>query len=436
MEVHYTRGNANSFTMVSDQVMTSKEKPKLLFVTDKYPWPVDDGGQIRTHQLLKHLGTQYSVKLLAIAPLFVNDTRARLSLEVDTITFNRPHRRWKMFAGLVLSLITNRPYPLTKNFSRQMLEAIQNEIDTGTLDAIHFNHLDAAQYVHWLNRKRRRPRFVFDTHNVLSSLYARLLTVERNPIRWMYAWTQWQKMRSYEDSTMQKVDCVIVCSERERREVNEWGIENCIVVPNGVDTQEFTPLRTTGMSSEGVQLLFIGALDYRPNADGIRWFIRSVLPELACRLENFKLTVVGKNPPKDLLAHRATGRVEFTGNVDDVRPYARSADVFVVPLHIGGGTRLKILEALAMELPVVSTAVGAEGLELRDGLHLRIAEDSMAMAVIIAELCRCPTYAREMARRGREQVLENYDWAAVTVPLCEYYKNSVSKMNGYFAAMS
>jgi glycosyltransferase involved in cell wall biosynthesis len=165
-------------------------------------------------------------------------------------------------------------------------------------------------------------------------------------------------------------------------------------------------------------------MDYLPNAHGIRWFLHSVLPELDRRLLNYKLTIVGKSPPVDLLSWERPGRIEFTGRVDDVRPYTRSADVFVVPLQIGGGTRLKILEALAMEVPVVSTRIGAEGLDLRDCVHLRLADDVSTMAQAIAELCAQPNVAQEMARRGREHVLARYDWEAVTYPLCGYYDGS------------
>src|SRR5262249_12242507 len=149
--------------------------------------------------------------------------------------------------------------------------------------------------------------------------------------------------------------------------LQEWGVKNCVVVPNGVDTQFFAPQRALpGKEGQPVQLVFTGAMDYLPNADGMRWFLRSVLPELDHRLPRYKLTIVGKNPPADLRVWERPGKIEFTGRVEDVRQYTRSADMFVVPLQVGGGTRLKILEALAMQIPVVSTRIGAEGLDLQD----------------------------------------------------------------------
>jgi glycosyltransferase involved in cell wall biosynthesis len=224
---------------------------------------------------------------------------------------------------------------------------------------------------------------------------------------------------------MRKADCVVVCSEVERRLLQEWGVRKCLVIPNGVDTEFFTP-HSVGLRPGGrpAHLVFTGAMDYMPNAQGIRWFLHSVLPELDRRSLNYKLTIVGKRPPADLLAWERPGQIEFTGHVEDVRPYTRLADVFVVPLQIGGGTRLKILEALAMEVPVVSTRIGAEGLDLRDGVHLRLADDAYTMTQAIAEMCVQPDRAQEMARRGRKHVLERYDWEAVTYPLCGYYDGS------------
>jgi glycosyltransferase involved in cell wall biosynthesis len=327
---------------------------------------------------------------------------------------------------LLQSLFTKRPYPLPKNFSRAILHEIRRRIAIGDVRAIHLNHLDAAQYVDWLKFARPQPKIVFDTHNILTSLYGRLTQRESNMFRRAYYRIQWRKTQLYEPAIMHKADRVIVCSEGEREVLDEWGVRSCLVIPNGVDTEFFTPhLFSSRATPQPVHLVFTGAMDYLPNADGLRWFFCSVMPELDRMLSHYKLTIVGKNPPGDLLARERSGRIEFTGRVEDVRPYTRSADVFVVPLRIGGGTRLKVLEALAMQLPVVSTRIGAEGLDLTDRVHLRLADDTSAMAQAIAELCARPDRAQEMARRGRERVLGRYDWRATTYPLSRYYEEAL-----------
>jgi glycosyltransferase involved in cell wall biosynthesis len=233
-------------------------------------------------------------------------------------------------------------------------------------------------------------------------------------------------MQRYEKSVLLKSDCVIVCSEAERELLKLWGVHNALVVPNGVDTDFFRPKVRNFRSSHIVpHLLFIGAMDYFPNMDGIRWFLRFVVPELSRRMSSYKLTIVGRNPPVDLLAWQQPGRVEFTGFVDDVRPYASSADVFFVPLRIAAGTRLKILEALAMELPVVSTRVGAEGLEFLDRVHFRLVDTAREMADVVVGLCEDPNGAQEMARAACEKLRERYGWSAVTTPLCAFYEKEL-----------
>ena len=404
------------------------ESQTIVFVSQKFPWPLDDGGQIRTFHILKTLSAQFSVILIALSPSSPGLEEPIRNLGVKIITFQQDGHRWMSPWRILQTLFSRRPYPLPKNFAGEILEEIYQQISLGDVRALHLNHLDAAQYVDWIEEVGSRIRVVFDTHNVLTSLYAHLVDSEEKLLRKAYCWIQWRKMRVYEEVTMRKVDCVVVCSEAERRLLQEWGVQKCLVIPNGVDTGFFTP-QTVGALRSGrpTHLVFTGAMDYMPNAHGISWFLRSVVPELDRRSLNYKLTIVGKNPPAELLAWTRAGKIEFTGRVDDVRPYTRSADVFVVPLHIGGGTRLKILEALAMQVPVVSTRIGAEGLDLRDGVHLRLADDATKMALAIADLCAQPDRGQEIARRGHARVLESYDWKAVSYPLCRYYQEILAR---------
>ena len=408
----------------------SRDK-RILFVTEKFPWPLDDGGQIRTYQILKSLSAKFPMTLLSTSPLvpILEDPIRALGIEVVTVSRRAPS--WTFPWRVVEALFTKRPYPLPKNFHAEILSEIRRQIISENVHFLHFNHLDAAQYVDELDAVRSSVKVIFDTHNVLTSLYSQFVNCERNLLRQAYSFIQWRKMRVYEVSTMRKADCVVVCSESERRLLQEWGMRSCLVVPNGVDTGYFAS-QGIGTKADGhpVHLVFTGAMDYLPNVQGIRWFFDSVVPELDRRLPSYKLTIVGKGPPADLLALGRPGKIEFTGWVDDVRPYTRSADVFVVPLQIGGGTRLKILEALAMQIPVVSTRIGAEGLELCDGVHLRLADDTFTMTQAIVDLCTQSACAREMARNGRQQVFERYDWKAVTYPLCHYYEESLNENYG------
>jgi glycosyltransferase involved in cell wall biosynthesis len=245
-------------------------------------------------------------------------------------------------------------------------------------------------------------------------------------MRRAFCWIQWNKMHRYEPDVMRKVDRVLACSEVERVWLRTRGIDHSMLVPNGVDTERFAPREGARKAAAGgtdaCSIVFTGGMDYFPNEDGVRWFITSVVPELERVLPTFKLTVVGKNPSSKLTSLARPGRIEFTGRVEDVRPYTAAADVFIVPLRIGGGTRLKILEAQAMSIPVVSTRVGAEGISVTDGRDILLADEPAHMANAIASLARSPERARAIAEAGRALVLDRYDWKRVTAGLVEYYR--------------
>ncbi len=169
----------------------------------------------------------------------------------------------------------------------------------------------------------------------------------------------------------------------------------------------------------GLELCFTGGMDYLPNEDAARWFLERVFPLVLRGRPDARITFVGKNPPDALLERARPGQVVFTGRVEDVRPFARVAHVFVVPLRIGGGTRLKILEALSMNLPLVSTRIGAEGLDLVAGEHLLLADEPQEFAAAVLELANDRERARRLAASGRARVLERYDWKVTTQPLLD-----------------
>jgi glycosyltransferase involved in cell wall biosynthesis len=303
-----------------------------------------------------------------------------------------------------------------------MLDCLRSEIATGSVRFVHFNHIDAAQYVEHLPKLAPDVRSVFDTHNVLTTTYERLVDTAANPLRRAYCWVQWSKMHRYEPAVMKRVDRVLACSEVEREWMHTRGVNRAMLVPNGVDTERFAPRANGRPASDACRIVFTGGMDYFPNEDGIRWFLTSVVPELEKVLPTFQLTIVGKNPPPKLAALARPGRIEFTGRVDDVRPYTAAADVFVVPLRIGGGTRLKILEAMSMSIPVVSTRVGAEGIGVSEGRDILLADEPSEMANAIASLARSPERRRALAESGRALVLERYDWKRVTAGLVAYYR--------------
>jgi glycosyltransferase involved in cell wall biosynthesis len=403
-------------------------KARVLYVTEKFPWPVDDGGQIRAYQILKGMTAEFEVTLIGLRPPRPEHEEPIRKLGVEVVTFPRGTRS-KAAVGwyAAQALFTHRPYPLNKNFSSAMLAEIRRRIQDG-VELVHLNQIDSAQYIDYLGDLRGSFRSLFETQNVLTTMYERFYETAEGALRRTYTKQQWHKMARYEPEVMRRFDRVAVCSEVERELCGTWGVDNVAVVENGVDTELFAPIPNkaplpvhASPADAKPTLVFTGAMNYLPNREGFEWFLDEVVPLLERRLPAFRLLVVGKHPPEHLLARAKPGSLEFTGYVDDVRDPMREGDVSIVPLRIGSGTRIKILEAMALGLPVVSTSVGAEGLAVTHGEDILLADDPEGLATAIAELCGSPERRDALAAAGRALVLRRYDWKAVTAPLIDFY---------------
>ena len=259
---------------------------------------------------------------------------------------------------------------------------------------------------------------VLDTHNVFAELLTRLTKSQRRWIDRLYWQIETAKFVREERRIWASVDGCVLTSEREAVVVRASpGARAAAVVPNAVDLDYLQP------SADPVdpwEIVFVGLMSYRPNQDAVQWFTREILPLIVQDRPEVMFTVVGKEPPASLL-ELAGPHVRFTGMVPDTRPYLSRAAVVVAPLRTGSGTRLKILEALAMGKGVVSTSIGCEGLEVTDGRELLVADDAAVFAEAVGRLVDHPHEASELGRRGRTLVERSYGWPAATLLLEEFY---------------
>jgi glycosyltransferase involved in cell wall biosynthesis len=246
-----------------------------------------------------------------------------------------------------------------------------------------------------------------DTHNAEFDVLRRTaMFADRFSMR-QYARLQWRLMRREERRCGRKVDLVLATSARDRQLFeDELGLSDVALVPNGTDLDEFSPGAAPPVRDT---ILFSGLMSYYPNQQAIRWFVNTVLPLIRRRLPAARLVVAGASPPHWLKTCAGT-HVEITGQVPDIRPYLERATVVVAPLLIGGGTRVKILEALAMAKPVVSTSIGAEGLDLVDGESIVLADHPEAFARHVVDLLCDPARATRFGMNGREHVRRRFDW--------------------------
>jgi glycosyltransferase involved in cell wall biosynthesis len=302
--------------------------------------------------------------------------------------------------------------------SRAMRKKIRAVLTAHNIDLVHLDMLHLGDY---LEIFRGWP-VVMVEHNVESVLLRRRVENESNLFRKAYLFYQYLKLRRYEARVCRRANHVVTVSEIDADLLRSLsGAANITAIANGVDTSYFqdiaVPRRDHG-------LVFVGGLSWFPNYDAVHYFCAEVLPRIAAEIPDVTLTIVGKRPDdrkiRDILSNP---RVRLTGLIDDVRPAIAEAAAYVVPLRIGGGTRLKILDALSMGKAIISTSVGSEGLEIVQGEHLLVADDAEGFARAVIRVLRDRELARRLGEAGRQLVQRKYEWEVIAKDLDRVYED-------------
>lgn len=384
--------------------------PAALIVANRLPWPLDDGWKMRTWHSIEALAWALPTTLVVGAgssAAALADARAAWGGRVEIIAV--PLGRRNTLSRLVAGAVTNRPI----QYLNQQTQAAHRVVAALAADR-QFTVGMAVTTFMWPYLDHLGPDAVriVDTHNVDSvnlDRYVRTLGI--GPRRW-YTQRTTANLRALEREVFTAADQVWVCSQDEAREVaavrHGAGTH---VVPNGVDTVRFHP-RAGAVVPE--RLLFFGRLDYHPNTDAVLHFLREIFPLIRAARPAVACQVVGPDAPPALVqAIAATPGVELIGRVDDVPATIATAAVVVVPLRAGGGTRLKILEAMAVGRPVVSTTIGAEGLQMTDGVEIALADAPADFVARVVALLGAPEAADALGARGRAAVVARHDWATI-----------------------
>jgi glycosyltransferase involved in cell wall biosynthesis len=384
---------------------------RVTLVDEELPYPPVSGKRIRTLNLTLRLARRH--RLTYVCHRNADPAEARRAAEffadhgVATVVVDRavpPKAGAAFYARLGLNLLSPLPYSVASHDSRALRRALRVHAARRQVDLWHCEWTPYAQAL----RAVDGPRVVI-AHNVESVIWQRYYETEANALRRWYVGRQWRKFLSFERRALAEADCTVAVSDVDAaRFRRDFGARRIDVVENGVDTAYFRPRQ--GWREPG-RILFLGSLDWRPNLDGVELLLDRVFPAVRAAEPTATLSLVGRNPSAALRRKvESTPGAELHGNVADVRPFLAECGVMVVPLRIGGGSRLKILEALASGVPVVSTRVGAEGLHLEAGHHLTVVEDIDALAPALVEAVQSPEVVREQAEAGRGRVLERYDW--------------------------
>jgi glycosyltransferase involved in cell wall biosynthesis len=396
---------------------------RILFLTQLLPYPLTAGPKVRAYYVLRYLAQRHAVTLLTFTrpddpPEAVAHLR-EFCAEVHTVPMRRS--RLRDAVSLAASLLDGQSFVIRRDYVRKMAAKVDALLATGGFDAVHADQLWMAQYALRAKRAARPPMRVLDEHNACYLIFQRLARGERNRVKRALLRQEWRALARYEARACGAFDRVVTVTDEDR-----WALDDQIgrlgppgsarvppfaTIPICVDPGAATPVTP---NPDARDVLHMGTMFFLPNVEGVLWFAREVWPRVAAEAPDATFTVVGKNPPPAVLRLAGEQRgIRVTGYVADPDPCLRGAAAFVVPLHSAGGMRVKILDAWSWGLPVVSTAIGAEGICCVDGEDILLAEDAESFARAVVRVLRDPELARRLRINGRRAVEERYDWRKV-----------------------
>jgi glycosyltransferase involved in cell wall biosynthesis len=386
---------------------------KILWVKSGGLLPLDSGGNIRSFKIASELARRHEVSLYTYYPRITPDPHDGLRdpfARVECLPLKVPERA--SIADVLAygaNMLTLRPYQMRKYCRPQAVRHLRRLLCEGNYDVLLCDFLETATAVPW---DLAIPTVIF-THNIEAQIWHRNFLVRRNPLWKIVAWREYRTVARAERKLTALADHVLTVSHDDRRSFIEFLPEDKVTtVPTGVDLDYFRPANS---SVPAPTLVFTGSMDWLPNEDAIIYFSTEILPLIQRQIPDVTLSVVGRKPTRKVLAlAEQNSAVRVTGTVDDIRPYVHEAAVYVVPLRIGGGTRIKIFEAMAMGSAVVSTSVGAEGLPVTNGKNILLADSPEDFARHTITLVKTPAECRRLGRAARSLVESRYGWPEVT----------------------
>lgn len=396
---------------------------KILLLTQVLPYPPDSGPKVKTWNVLKYLTQHHEVTLVSFV-------RGDQSAEVKHLqqycraVHTVPMERNVLLDGqaMIRSLLNGQPWMMVRDDRAAMCQLVDRLAAANNFDVAHADQLNMAQYAARVPGARK----ILDAHNALWLLYQRLWqTMGSGPKKWLLG-RDWRLLKQYEGRLCREFDAVLAVSEEDKAALHEaigpGSKVEITIIPIAVDTDEVAPVtRQPGAD----HILHIGTMYWPPNVDGILWFIRQVYPHIRARRPQTIFDVVGARPPQEILDLSGNGTgINVTGYVPDPAPYRQQAGLMVVPLRAGGGMRVKILEALAQGLPIVSTTLGCEGIAVTHGQNILIADTPHEFAQAVLRLLDNPQLAAELGCNGRRLAEQLYDYRQVCLPLETIYSRA------------
>lgn len=387
---------------------------RILYFSSRELWPLNSGARLRDYHFARQLATRARVTYLGLrnpADPPPTPIPADTGLERSALVDKDPNfSPVKILKGLL------GPEPITVHNNRSPrieAELARTVNEGGGFDSVQVEGVHLVSYIPLLRAARHKPFVIADWHNIESEIMWRY-SEKADLARRLYARRTAKLIEDMELKLLRDCDIHLVCSARERA-ILQSRVPNARieVVGNGVDVAYYSEAEPTSPTAERRDILFVGSMDYHANIEAALEFARDVWPAMRASHPDFRFVIVGRNPPQEVRDLAAQPGVVVTGTVDDVRPWYRSAFAVVVPLRTGSGTRLKILEALAAGVPVISTRLGAEGLNIQDGANILLAETAAEMRQAVDLLSQSPERWRALAAAGHGLVEQEYDWKSL-----------------------
>lgn len=398
---------------------------RILMIAKDIPYPPISGGTVRAYNLLRRIATRHQV-WLATHLCTPDEAEGVAHLQefcchVATGYLRRRHPLAHL-PGLLRYAAAGRPLELKFYYSNELADKIRRLASEVEFDIVLIEESQTMLYLEVLPPDTR-SKYVLTFYDVVFERSARTSRIARSPILRGRAWLDSLMMRRWEPRYAEQFDRCIAVSETDRVSLIAANPRLRVdVIPNGVDTQVYQPLPRESTSPA---LLFIGSMSYPPCNDAVLYFTAEILPRIRRIVPNVEMWIVGSDPSPEVMQLNGNG-VHVTGRVDDVRPYYGRITVCVVPLRAGGGTRLKILEAMALGRPVVSTTIGCEGLEVADGEHLLIADSPERFAEQTVCLLTDRALYERIATNARQLVVTRYDWDVIAGQLMQICTEVIS----------
>ena len=393
---------------------------KVLLLTQVLPYPPDSGPKVKTYHVLRYLAERHEVTLASFIRSEEELHKADALREICAAVHTVPIRRTLVeeMKGLGYSLLTSQPWMMARDRRNPMMELIDRLDETAEFEVVHADQLNMAQYALRLPRARK----VLDLHNSLWQLYRRFwATMPNGPRKWLLG-RDWQLLKRYEGHMCRRFDAVLAVTAEDRKGLREAAGRpvDITVIPIAIDTQSIQPVRRHPTART---VLHIGTMYWPPNIEGVLWFAREAWPMVKAEVPDARFVVVGAHPPREVQALAENdGSIVVTGYVDDPTDYFRHTAAAIVPINAGSGMRVKILEAFARGLPLVSTSIGYEGIDAVPDEHLLVADAPLPYAQAVIRLLNDPDLRHRLSQNARQLVDARYDYRAACLPLDAIYR--------------